>query len=203
MMAKDSNARTAQVQRKTKETDIALSLTLDGRGDSTVETGVGFFDHMLTHIARHGLFDLEVKARGDLHIDAHHTVEDVGICLGKAFLEALGDGAGLTRYGHAVVPMDEALAEAAVDFSGRPFLAFNADLSGGSVGEFDVALAEEFMRAFAMNSRMTLHIVLREGTNAHHCIEGIFKAVARALRQAASLDDRVEGVPSTKGMLET
>lgn len=203
MMGKQSDVRTALVHRKTKETDIELSVTLEGSGNADVDTGVGFFDHMLTHIARHGLFDISVKARGDLHIDAHHTVEDVGICLGKAFLEAIGEGVGLTRYGHAVVPMDEALAEAAVDFSGRPFLVFGADLPDGRVGEFDVALTEEFMRAFAMNSRMTLHIVLRRGTNAHHCIEGIFKAVARALREAVSLDSRVQGVPSTKGMLET
>lgn len=202
-MGKRGATRTANIQRKTKETDIDLSVTLEGTGTADIDTGIGFFDHMLTHIARHGLFDLSVKARGDLHIDAHHTVEDVGICLGKAFLEAIGDGVGLTRYGHAVVPMDEALAEAAVDFSGRPFLVFDADMPEGRVGEFDVALAEEFMRAFAMNSRMTLHIVLRRGTNAHHCIEGIFKAVARALREAVQLDDRVQGVPSTKGMLET
>lgn len=202
-MGKRTDVRAALIKRKTKETDIELSLTLDGEGNADVDTGVGFFDHMLTHIARHGILDLQVKARGDLHIDAHHTVEDVGICLGKAFLEAIGEGVGLTRYGHAVVPMDEALAEAAVDFSGRPFLAFEADLPLGSVGEFDVELTEEFMRALAMNSRMTLHIILRQGTNAHHCIEAIFKAVARALRQAVSLDDRVQGVPSTKGMLET
>ena len=202
-MGKRPLARTALIQRKTKETDIQLSLTLDGDGNADVDTGVGFFDHMLTHIARHGLVDLQLKARGDLHIDAHHTVEDVGICLGKAFLEAIGDGVGLTRYGHAVVPMDEALAEAAIDFSGRPFLAFDADLPKGSVGEFDVELTEEFMRAFAMNSRMTIHIILRRGTNTHHCIEGIFKAVARALRQVVTRDDRVQGVPSTKGMLET
>ncbi len=194
--------RSARIERETKETTIAVELRLDGDGHSAVETGVGFFDHMLTSLARHGLFGLDVQARGDLHIDPHHTVEDVGICLGKAFLEAVGDAKGMVRYGHALVPMDEALAEAALDFSGRPFLAFNADLPPGRVGEFDIELTEEFLRAFAVNARVTLHVNLRYGKNAHHCIEGIFKAVARALGQATQLDARVQGVPSTKGMLE-
>ncbi|MBI3119436.1 MAG: imidazoleglycerol-phosphate dehydratase HisB, partial [Candidatus Hydrogenedentes bacterium] len=182
---------------------IALSLSLDGEGNSDIQTGVGFFDHMLTHVARHGLFDLQVKAQGDLHIDAHHTVEDVGICLGKAFLEAVGVPQGIQRYGHAVVPMDEALAEAAVDFSGRPFLVFQADLPHGRLGDFDVELAEEFFRAFAVNSRVTLHLMVRHGKNTHHCVEGLFKAFGRALRATVTLDPRVKGVPSTKGMLET
>lgn len=195
--------RTARVERKTNETDITLALNLDGSGKTNVSTGVGFFDHMLSQIARHGLFDLELTAKGDLHIDPHHTVEDVGICLGKAFIDALGEPAGIARYGSAIAPMDESLAEAAVDISGRPYLVFNADIPGDRVGQFDTELAEEFFRAFAVNARITLHITLRYGSNAHHAIEGIFKATARALRAAVSLDPRVQGVPSTKGMLET
>jgi imidazoleglycerol-phosphate dehydratase len=195
--------RIGRVERATKETRIQISLNLDGSGESSIDTGVGFFDHMLTHIARHGLFDLKVKADGDLEIDAHHTVEDVGICLGNAFAEALGEPAGIKRYGHAVIPMDEALAEAAIDVSGRPFLAFEAKLPKNKVGEFDAELTEEFFRAFAVNSRTTVHIVLRYGQNTHHCIEGIFKAFARALDAATSSDPRVTGVPSTKGMLDT
>lgn len=194
--------RTASLERKTAETDIRVALNLDGSGKAAISTEIGFFDHMLNHLARHGLFDLEVDADGDLHIDPHHTVEDVGICLGKAFLDAVGDPAGLTRYGHAVVPMDEAMAEVAVDFSGRPFLVFQAELPFGRVGEFDTELTEEFLRAFSVNARMTVHVVLRHGKNAHHCIEAIFKAFARALRQALTVDPRVQGVPSTKGMLE-
>lgn len=195
--------RTSTLIRNTNETQIEVSVNLDGEGTGDIATGVGFFDHMLVHLAKHGLFDLQVRARGDLHIDPHHTVEDVGICLGKAFLEAIGEPVGIRRYGHAVVPMDETLAEAAVDFSGRPFLVFNAELPNGRLGEFDLELAEEFFRAFAMNSRVTLHLVLRNGKNTHHCIEGLFKAFARALRAALEHDPRVQGVPSTKGMLET
>lgn len=195
-------ARSAEISRETKETQIKLSVAIDGTGSIDAKTGIGFFDHMLTHIAKHGLFDLKVDAKGDLEIDAHHTVEDVGICLGKAFAQALGDMKGITRYGHAVIPMDEALAEVAIDFSGRPFLVFEAELPRGMVGEFDSELTEEFFRAFAVNSRTTLHIVLRYGSNTHHCIEGIFKAFARALDRATQLDPRVTGVPSTKGMLE-
>ena len=194
--------RTAQISRETKETAIELSVAIDGAGAIEAATGIGFFDHMLTHIAKHGIFDLVVKAKGDLEIDAHHTVEDVGICLGKAFAQALGDMKGIARFGHAVVPMDETLAEAVIDFSGRPFLVFDADLPRGKVGDFDSELAEEFFRAFAVNSRTTLHIVLRHGSNLHHCIEGMFKAFARALDRATQLDPRVTGVPSTKGMLE-
>lgn len=194
--------RAATLKRETNETRIEIALKLDGTGQSTISTGVGFFDHMLTHLAKHGLFDLEVKADGDLHIDPHHTVEDVGICLGKAFLQAAGDMKGLTRFGHAVVPMDETLAEAAVDISGRPYLVFNAALPNVSVGEFDAELTEEFLRAFAINARITLHIALRYTKNTHHSIEAIFKAVARCLRQAVQLDPRVQGVPSTKGTIE-
>ena len=195
--------RRSKITRKTKETSIAVSVDLDGSGRAEVETGIGFLDHMLTHVGRHGLFDLKVSAKGDLDVDAHHTVEDVGICLGKAFLQALGDGAGIVRFGHAVVPMDESLAEAAVDISGRPFLSFQAPFAGGRVGKFDAELVEEFFRAFAVNGRMTLHVVLRYGGNVHHSIEGVFKAFARALSEAVRLDARVKDVPSTKGMLET
>ncbi|MDZ4861405.1 MAG: imidazoleglycerol-phosphate dehydratase HisB [Candidatus Hydrogenedentes bacterium] len=195
-------SRNAEISRATAETRITLSIGIDGSGVIDASTGIGFFDHMLTHIAKHGLFDLKVDAKGDLEIDAHHTVEDVGICLGKAVAQALGEMKGIARFGHAVVPMDEALAEVAIDFSGRPFLIFQADLPRGKVGEFDSELTEEFFRAFAVNSRTTLHIVLRHGANLHHCIEGVFKAFARALDRATQLDPRVTGVPSTKGMLE-
>ena len=194
--------RQAELQRKTNETEIFVRVAIDGAGAADVSTGVGFFDHMLTHLARHGLFDITVKATGDLHIDAHHTVEDIGICLGKAFLEAVGVPNGIRRYGQALVPMDEALAEVAVDFSGRPFLVFNADLPKGALNGFDVELAQEFMQAFAVNARLTLHVNLRYGSNTHHCIEGIFKALAQALRRALEIDGRATGVPSTKGMLE-
>ena len=193
--------RQGKLDRKTKETDIQVSWALDGSGKADIDTGIGFLDHMLNHLARHGLFDLSVHAKGDLEIDAHHTVEDIGICLGKAFHQAVGDAKGIVRYGHAVAPMDEALAEAAVDVSGRPFLAFNAAFPQGRVGEFDAELVEEFFRAFAVNSHTTLHIALRQGNNVHHAIEGIFKAFARALAEAVRMDPRVEDVPSTKGML--
>lgn len=195
--------RKAELQRNTNETKIRVAVNLDGEGRAEVKTGVGFFDHMLTHLARHGQFDITVEADGDLHIDAHHTVEDVGICLGQAFLQAVGDPKGLTRYGHAVVPMDEALAEAAVDFSGRPYLVYQAELPPVMLGDFDAELAEEFLRAFAVNSRMTVHVVLRYGKNTHHCVEGMFKAFARALGEALRVDPRVKGVPSTKGMLQS
>lgn len=195
--------RIGKIERKTNETDISLELNLDGEGRCDVQTGVGFFDHMLHQIARHGVMDLKVAAQGDLHIDAHHTVEDVGICLGYAFREALGTPAGIQRYGFASVPMDEALGEASIDISGRPFLVFNAAIPGERVGQFDTELTEEFFRAFAMNARLTLHLNLRYGSNSHHCIEALFKAAARALRQAVSNDPRVPGVPSSKGALDT
>lgn len=195
--------RSSEIVRNTKETQIRVSVNIDGKGEARLATGIGFFDHMLHHVARHGLFDLAVEAKGDLEIDGHHTVEDVGICLGKAYLQALGDMTGIARFGHAVVPMDEVLAEVAVDFSGRPFLSFQADLPRGRAGEFDSELTEEFFRAFAVNSRTTLHIELRRGGNLHHCIEGIFKAFARALDRATQRDARITDVPSTKGMLET
>ncbi len=195
--------RRAEINRETKETQIQVVLNLDGTAQAEVDTGVGFMDHMLAHVARHGLFDLRIEAKGDLEVDPHHTIEDLGICLGKAFNEALKTPKGLVRFGHAVVPMDESLAEVAVDFSGRPFLAFQVAFPHSRVGEFDVELVEEFFRAFAMNSRVTLHIVLRYGNNAHHAIEAIFKAFARALAQAVRIEPRVKDVPSTKGMLET
>ncbi len=193
--------RTSQVVRQTKETKIEIALDLDRVDDAKIDTGIGFLDHMLTHIARHGLLALTVKAEGDLEIDAHHTVEDIGICLGKAFNDALGDSKGITRFGHVALPMDEALAEVSVDLSGRPFLVYEAKMPSPKVGDFDSELVEEFFRAFAMNSRATVHIVLRYGTNAHHCIEAIFKAFGRALSQACRLDPRVQDVPSTKGIL--
>jgi imidazoleglycerol-phosphate dehydratase len=194
--------RQAEKDRETRETRIHVAVNLDGRGECDAATGVGFFDHMLTHIAKHGLFDLTVRAQGDLEIDPHHTVEDVGIVLGQAVREAVGVPRGIRRYGHAVVPMDETLAEVAVDFSGRPFLVFQAAIPRYKLGEFDSELVEEFFRAFAMNSRVTLHVVLRYGQNVHHNIEGLFKAFGCALAEAVSVDPRVTDVPSTKGMLE-
>lgn len=194
-------SRSAEIHRKTAETDVRLTLDLDGRGDGTRETGVGFFDHMLDLLARHGGFDLAVAVSGDLATGAHHTVEDTGLVLGQALHEALGDRVGITRYGHAVVPMDEARASAAVDLSGRPFLLFEADLPAGVTGDFDHELCEEFLRAVSTTARMTLHVQVEAGTNAHHMIEACFKALARALREAVSIDPRQTGVPSTKGTL--
>jgi imidazoleglycerol-phosphate dehydratase len=194
--------RSASIARRTTETDIALELGLDGSGDARIETGIGFFDHMLTAFARHGLFDLTVTARGDLHIDAHHTVEDVGIVLGQAFAQALGDKRGITRFGQALVPMDEALAEAAVDISGRAHLAWGVAFEREMLGDMDTQLFEEFFRAFTGNARLTLHVTSRAGSNAHHVAESAFKAAARALRMAVTPDPRVAGViPSTKGAL--
>ena len=193
--------RTADVKRKTKETDIALSLNLDGAGKVAVQTGVGFFDHMLDHIGRHGLFDLTVKAKGDLAVDGHHTVEDVGICLGQALLEAVGDKRSIRRYGHFSLPMDEALAGVAVDLSGRFSLVFNVAFTGPTVGDFDVELVEEFLRALAANAKMNLHVNVPYGTNNHHIAEAIFKALGKALRMAVEPDPREKGVPSTKGVL--
>jgi imidazoleglycerol-phosphate dehydratase len=193
--------RTATVRRQTKETRIELSLNLDGTGVAEVSTGVGFFDHMLTHLAKHGLFDLSLKCDGDLHIDAHHTVEDVGLAIGQAIAEALGDKAGIRRYGDATVPMDECLATSAVDLSGRPFLVWNATVPNELLGNFSTSLAEEFWRAVSSAGKLTLHVVLHHGRNAHHIIETIFKATARALRNAVEPDPRGTGVPSTKGVL--
>ncbi len=178
-------------------------MELDGAGNSSANTGIGFMNHMFDHLARHGMFDLTVEARGDLDVDLHHTVEDLGICLGKAFSDALGGREGITRFGHAVVPMDEALAEAAVDFSGRPYLEFNAEFKHGRVGDFDVELIREFFQAFSVHGGATLHVILREGENVHHAIEAVFKAFARATAVAVKVDPDVEGVPSTKGTLDT
>ena len=194
--------RTATLTRKTTETDISLTLSLDGSGQANIATGIGFLDHMLTALTRHALFDLTVKAKGDLHIDFHHTTEDVGIVLGQAFAKALGDKRGIRRFGQALVPMDETLAEAAVDISGRPFLAWSVTFERPKIGEMDTELFEEFFRAFAMNALVTLHITRRAGHNAHHVAEACFKATARALRMAVELDPRArDAIPSTKGTL--
>jgi imidazoleglycerol-phosphate dehydratase len=193
--------RTARIQRETGETRIDLTVNLDGTGRAEVATGVGFFDHMLTLLAKHSLIDLTVQAAGDLHVDPHHTVEDVGICLGKALAQALGDKAGIRRYGSATVPMDEVLVTAAVDLSGRAFCVWGAEVPRETLGTFNAPLAEEFWRAVAGNGLFNLHVVCHYGQNTHHIVEGIFKATARALRQAVEPDARVSGVPSTKGVL--
>ncbi|NPD65409.1 imidazoleglycerol-phosphate dehydratase HisB [Lichenicola cladoniae] len=197
-----ATARHATIQRVTGETDITLSLTLDGTGRSRIETGIGFLDHMLTALAGHALFDLEIKAIGDLHTDFHHTTEDIGIVLGQALVQAIGNKAGIRRYGHAVVPMDEALVEAAIDMSGRSFLVWNVTFPRDKIGEMDTELFEEFFRGFAGNAQLALHVTQKAGTNNHHIAEGCFKAVARALRAAVEADPRTAGVvPSTKGVL--
>ncbi|MGB9184948.1 MAG: imidazoleglycerol-phosphate dehydratase HisB [Solirubrobacteraceae bacterium] len=193
--------RSAQIERKTGETEIELSLELDGQGRGERATGVGFFDHMLDLLARHGRMDLELRASGDLETGAHHTVEDVGICLGQALDRALGDRAGITRYGQATVPMDESRASCAIDISGRGLCAFTAVLPPGAIGNFDHELSEEFFRALAANAKLTLHVTVEAGSNAHHMIEAAFKAVARALRTAVTIDPSEPGVPSTKGTL--
>ena len=193
--------RTATLKRTTKETDIEISFDIDGAGEANVGSGIGFFDHMLILFAKHGLFSLTVKAQGDLVIDGHHTVEDIGIVLGQALAKAAGDKAGIRRYGHVSVPMDEALVLVVVDFSGRPFLAFDAELGQGRIGEFDVELTEEFLRAVAVNAGLTLHVKVLAGKNRHHIVEAIFKALGRALSQSLERDPRVQGVPSSKGML--
>jgi imidazoleglycerol-phosphate dehydratase len=193
-------ARTAEINRETKETKVRLRLDLDG-GEAKVSTGVGFLDHMLDLLARHGRLGLELEASGDLETGAHHTTEDVGISFGQAIDEALGDRGGIRRYGSALVPMDEALGDCAIDISGRPYLAFDADLPDVTIAGFNSELAEEFFRAVANNAKMTLHIWVRSGSNAHHMIEASFKAFARALREAVSIDPDESGVPSTKGTL--
>ncbi|HEX4589866.1 MAG TPA: imidazoleglycerol-phosphate dehydratase HisB [Gemmataceae bacterium] len=194
-------SRTATIRRATSETKIELSLDLDGSGRGEIATGVGFFDHMLTHVARHGLFDLSVKAEGDLHIDAHHTVEDVGICLGQALREALGTKAGIRRYGDCTLPMDEALVTAAVDLSGRAYFGWQVEIANEMLGTFSSQLGEEFWRAVVNAGALNLHVVGHTGRNTHHVLEAIFKATARALRQAVEPDPRSPGVPSTKGVL--
>ncbi|MDO4870031.1 MAG: imidazoleglycerol-phosphate dehydratase HisB [Bacillota bacterium] len=194
--------RTAEINRKTGETDIALRLDLDGSGKSSIDTGVGFMNHMLTLFARHGRFDLEIKAKGDVQVDDHHTVEDIGIALGKAFDQALADKKGIVRYGSQILPMDEALILTAIDFSGRCYLAYDAEIPAQKVGTFDTELAEEFWMAFARNAQCTLHIRQLAGTNSHHIIEGIFKSAARSIRAAVKIDeDFADEVPSTKGVL--
>jgi len=199
---KQSNsAREGFIERDTKETQVKLRLKLDGEGRSKINTSIGFLDHMLELFARHGFFDLEVEAKGDIHVDFHHTVEDIGICLGKALSDAIGDKAGICRFGSCTVPMYEALATVNLDLCGRPYLVYNSPLDSGKIGEFDAELVEEFLQGFANNSGATLHINVHYGDNRHHIAEAIFKAFAKALKQATILDERLSGVLSTKGVL--
>ncbi len=195
-------SRTAEVARKTKETDITVAINLDGKGENKIDTGIGFFDHMLTALSKHSGIDMNISCKGDLNVDAHHSVEDTGIVLGQAVAEALGDKTGIRRYGSARIPMDEALGEAVIDISGRPFIVYNCEFISDMIGELDTQLVEEFMRSFAFNAGITLHIGCPYGTNDHHKAEAMFKALARALRQASEIDPRFEGqVISTKGSL--
>lgn len=194
--------RKAEIKRKTNETDIYAEINLDGRGVGKIDTGIGFLDHMLTLFARHGRFDLTVKCTGDLQVDGHHTVEDVGICLGKVFLQAVGEKRGIGRYGFTVLPMDEALILTAVDLSGRAYLGYGLDIRAGKVGDFDTELAEEFFYAFVRSAECTLHVKQLSGSNAHHIIEGAFKSFARSLRRAVATESGFEDeIPSTKGVL--
>lgn len=194
-------ARTAEISRNTVETQVEVRLGLDGEGKCDISTGIGFLDHMLTLLAKHGFLDLTVKAKGDLEVDSHHTVEDIGIVLGAALKEALGDKAGIHRYGNCFIPMDETLAQVCLDFSGRSFLAFGADIPKVQVGNYEAEMTEEFFRAVAMNCGLTLHIRVLYGSNVHHIIEAIFKAFARAVAEAVARDARVKGVMSSKGVL--
>ena len=193
--------RTATITRKTAETDVQLTLNLDGSGAGQIETGVGFFDHMLTLLARHALFDLAVTAKGDLHVDFHHTVEDVGICLGKALGQALGTKQGIVRYGSKTLPMEETLVTSALDLSGRAWFVYRVPFATEKIGDFDVELVETFFQALAANALMNLHLVLHHGSNSHHIAEALFKSTARALREAVAIDARQTGVPSSKGTL--
>ncbi len=193
--------RAATVARNTAETDIAITVNLDGTGQGEIATGIGFFDHMLILWAKHGLFDLMVNAKGDLYVDGHHMVEDTGIVLGQVLAKALGDKSGIKRYGTAFVPMDEALVMVSLDISGRPYLAFEAEIPAERIGEFDSQLVEEFLRAFVVHAGLTLHVRLMAGKNAHHIVEAIFKALGRALDEATRQDERIVGVMSSKGML--
>lgn len=193
--------RTAEQKRETKETKIDIQLNLDGTGESSIQTGIGFFDHMLTLLAFHSQMDLHVKVEGDTWVDAHHTVEDVGIALGQLIAKSLGDKVGIRRYGSSYMPMDETLARAVIDMSGRPFLVYQADIRNPKLGDFDTELAEEFFRAVAMNGRLTLHLAVLYGSNSHHMIEGLFKAFGRALAEAVS-SDGTNRLPSTKGWIE-
>ncbi|GAA4719136.1 imidazoleglycerol-phosphate dehydratase HisB [Brevibacillus fulvus] len=197
----ERQTRTAQVDRRTNETDISLSFAIDGEGSSQLQTEVHFLNHMLDLFARHGHFDLQVRAKGDIEIDYHHTVEDIGICLGQALREALGDKKGIKRYGNAFVPMDEALAQVVVDLSNRPHFEYRAEYPSAQVGQFPTELVHEFLWKLALEARMNLHVILHYGQNTHHMIEAIFKALGRALDEATSIDPRVKGVPSTKGVL--
>ena len=196
-------ARTASIERETNETTIRLQLNLDGTGIAAIKTGVGFLDHMLELLTKHGVIDLEVQATGDLHVDQHHTVEDVGLCLGQAFREAIGDKSGICRYGHFTLPMEETLVTTAVDLSGRYAMVFEAECPTAKIGEFDSELVEDFWQAFAANSLCNFHVILHHGRNSHHISEAIFKSAARALRMATEADPRVTGVPSTKGTLDS
>ena len=195
-------SRTASIDRTTKETTISVNLALDGSGQHEIATGVAFFDHMLAQIARHGFFDVSIQAKGDLDVDAHHTVEDVGICLGEAFKQALGDKRGIRRYGRGTMPMHEALAAVVLDFSGRPFLVWHVDLPKAQIGTFDLELVQEFFTAFCNHAGANVHVNLAYGDNLHHIVEAIFKALARALDEATQIDPRVQGVLSSKGALE-
>lgn len=197
----DTMPRTALIERQTAETKIRLSLNLDGSGIAQIQTGVGFFDHMLTLLAKHGLFDLEIHADGDLHVDQHHTVEDVGICLGKAIAQALGDKKGIVRYGSKTLPMEETLVTSALDLSGRAWYVSHVAFPTEKIGEFDAQLVDDFWQAVSANALMNLHLVLHHGRNSHHISEGVFKATARALREAVAVDPRQTGVPSSKGTL--
>ena len=194
-------ARRAEIERKTAETQISIKLNLDGEGKCDIATGIGFLDHMLTLLAKHSFMDLTVKAKGDLEVDSHHTVEDIGIVLGEALREALGDKAGIHRYGNCFIPMDETLAQVCLDFSGRPFLVFDAEIPKIQLGNYDAEMTEEFFRAVAVHCGLTLHIRVLYGSNVHHIIEAIFKAFARAVAEAAAVDPRVKGVMSSKGVL--
>lgn len=194
-------ARRAEIERKTAETQISIKLNLDGEGTCDIATGIGFLDHMLTLLVKHSFMDLTVKAKGDLEVDSHHTVEDIGIVLGEALQEALGDKAGIHRYGNCFIPMDETLAQVCLDFSGRPFLVFGAEIPKIQLGNYDTEMTEEFFRAVAVHCGLTLHIRVLYGSNVHHIIEAIFKAFARAVAEAAAVDSRVKGVMSSKGVL--
>lgn len=194
--------RVATIKRETKETKIDITINIDGSGKSVLSTGIGFFDHMLTHIARHGFFDLEITSVGDLHIDCHHSIEDIGIVLGKCIREAIGDKVGIKRYGSCILPMDETLVLCAVDLSGRPYLNFDVDFTMERLGGMDLEMVREFFMAIAVHAGMNLHIKLLDGTNNHHIVEGVFKAFGNALDQATLYDERIVGTRSTKGMLE-
>ena len=198
-----SMSRTATIKRKTKETEIEIQLDLDGTGQAQIDTGIGFFDHMLTLLARHSAIDLVVRAAGDLHVDQHHTVEDTGICLGRAVQDALGDKAGIRRYGHFTLPMEETLVTSALDLSGRFAFVFQATFPTPQIGQFDSQLVEDFWQAFAANALCNLHVMQHHGRNSHHIAEAIFKATARALRMAVEADERIRDVPSTKGTLDS